>query len=81
MALGIGLSLLVDGRVVAGSTIHATVTSNAVLMSMLVSVGIGIFFGFYPASRAARLPPIEALRYEVVARGGPHGVALAAAPP
>jgi len=63
-ALGVGVSLLVDGRAIGGSTIHATVTSNAVLMSMLVSVGIGVFFGFYPASRAARLRPIEALRYE-----------------
>ena len=40
------------------------VTPGSVVMALSVSVGIGIFFGSYPANRAAALHPIDALRYE-----------------
>jgi len=43
---------------------RALVTPGSVVMGLSVSIGMGLFFGTYPASRAASMHPIEALRYE-----------------
>ena len=63
--LGWTLSMIVE-QVAAGSgtPIVPVMSLNAVLLAVLFSAGIGIFFGLYPANRASMLEPVEALRYE-----------------
>ena len=61
-AVGVALGYLGAGALRDPTGLDTTVTPASVMISFAVSVTIGVFFGWYPANRAARLSPIEALR-------------------
>jgi putative ABC transport system permease protein len=62
--IGIGLGLLT--AFILSSTLNwpVSVQIPSIVISFILSAGIGVFFGWYPARKAARLNPIDALRYE-----------------
>lgn len=61
---GVALGWIISFVVTKLGIIQTEVTLSSVLLAFGVSAGIGLIFGYYPAKRAARLNPIDALRYE-----------------
>jgi putative ABC transport system permease protein len=61
VGIGVGIAL---GVSTAFEAFDAVVGVDAIVISILFSMAVGLFFGIYPAYRASRLNPIDALRYE-----------------
>ena len=65
IGVGIGASKLLSGSITMNmSTIETIITPDTIIIAFLVALGVGIVSGVYPAIRASRLNPIDALRYE-----------------
>jgi putative ABC transport system permease protein len=61
---GIALGFAISGMIEQLTEIETVVTAGSILIAFLVSVTVGIIFGYSPAKRAAEKDPIESLRYE-----------------
>jgi putative ABC transport system permease protein len=62
--IGIGLGIGASMAIAAFAGWPTLIEIEAILLAFFFSGAVGVFFGFYPARKASRLDPIEALRYE-----------------
>ncbi len=62
--IGVFLGIALTAAITYFTGWHFPISMYAILVAFLFATGVGIFFGLYPARKASRMKPIEALRYE-----------------
>jgi len=62
--IGIGIGVFLGKILIGLMNFNMTPSMSAILLGIIISSGVGLFFGIYPAMKAARLQPVKALSYE-----------------
>ena len=62
--IGIGAGITISFLISAIAKWAVSISAGSIILAFGFAIGIGIFFGYYPARKAADMDPIEALRYE-----------------
>lgn len=62
--IGVGVGILLSRAIALIGSIQTAVTPIVILIAVSVSIAVGVFFGVFPAMKASKLNPVEALRYE-----------------